>query len=213
VNYFAHAFRFLDDPYFVAGTAVPDWLSVADRPARVRSKHVQPFIDDPDAPTAAVAGGMRQHFHDDARFHESRAFVEVAFALTASARDALGNEAGLRPSFLGHLLTEVLLDWVLIEEAPAALDAYYRLLDRTDASRVQGIVNRMSPRPTQRLAAMIEAFRAARILSDYREDARLLGRLNQVMRRVNLPPLPDHFGGILPEARWRVAGRAGEMLA
>ena len=94
----------------------------------VRSKHVLPFIDDPDAPTAArIRRRHVQHFHDDARFHETRAFVEVAFALTASARDALGNEAGLRPSFLGHLLTEVLLDWVLIEEAPAALDAYYRL--------------------------------------------------------------------------------------
>ena len=31
MNYFAHALPFLDRPYFVAGTAVPDWLTVADR--------------------------------------------------------------------------------------------------------------------------------------------------------------------------------------
>ena len=28
MNYFAHAIRFLDDPYFLSGTALPDWLSV-----------------------------------------------------------------------------------------------------------------------------------------------------------------------------------------
>ena len=40
MNYFAHALPFLDDdPYFVAGTGVPDWLSVADRDVRVRLKH------------------------------------------------------------------------------------------------------------------------------------------------------------------------------
>ena len=31
MNYFAHGVRFLEDPYFLAGTAVPDWLSVVDR--------------------------------------------------------------------------------------------------------------------------------------------------------------------------------------
>ena len=31
MNYFAHALPFLDQPYFMAGTAVPDWLTVVDR--------------------------------------------------------------------------------------------------------------------------------------------------------------------------------------
>ena len=37
MNYFAHGHRFVDDPYFLAGTAVPDWLSVVDRKVRVRA--------------------------------------------------------------------------------------------------------------------------------------------------------------------------------
>ena len=31
MNYFAHALPFFDRPYFVAGTAAPDWLAAADR--------------------------------------------------------------------------------------------------------------------------------------------------------------------------------------
>ncbi len=37
MNYLSHGFRFVDDPYFVAGTALPDWMSVLDRRNRARS--------------------------------------------------------------------------------------------------------------------------------------------------------------------------------
>ena len=58
MNYFAHALPFLDRPYFLAGTAVPDWLTVADRKVRLRSKHVEVFLDDADPCVAAVASGV-----------------------------------------------------------------------------------------------------------------------------------------------------------
>ena len=57
MNYFAHAIPFLDNAYLTAGTGVPDMLTVVDRRVRVRSKHVTPFLADPDPTTAAVAGG------------------------------------------------------------------------------------------------------------------------------------------------------------
>ena len=102
MNYFAHALPFLDQPYFVAGTGVPDWLTVADRPVRLRSKHAEAFRDDPDPCVAAVAGGVLQHFRDDARFHATRAFAETSLAMTVMVRDALGrrNRAAAR-SFSG----------------------------------------------------------------------------------------------------------------
>ena len=120
---------------------------------------------------------------------------------------------GCRPSFLGHLLTEVLLDWVLIEEGPGRSR---RVLPSAGADGcVPAPGDRQPDVPSTHATSggHDRGISGRGILSDYREDARLLGRLNQVMRRVNLPPLPDHFSGILPEARWRVAGRAGEMLA
>ena len=78
MNYFAHALPFLDRPYFVAGTAVPDWLAVADRKVRLRSKHVEAFLDDADPYVAEVAAGILQHLRDDARFHATRAFAETS---------------------------------------------------------------------------------------------------------------------------------------
>ncbi len=216
MNYFAHALAFLDgpdpDPCFAAGTAVPDWLAVADRQARVRARHAMAALDDPQPATAALARGILQHLLDDACFHKTRAFAEVSLALTAASRDVLGEAPGLGPSFLGHLLAELLLDAALIADDPARLDRYYQLLDRVDAAWIEEAVNRLSPRPTARLAAMICGFRRERILWDYREDGKLLVRLNQVFRRVGLAPLPERFREVLPAARDLVARRKGDLL-
>ncbi|MBN2477515.1 MAG: hypothetical protein JXB62_23110 [Pirellulales bacterium] len=212
MNYLAHALPFLDDPYFVAGTGVPDWLSVVDRRVRVRSKQVRPFLSDADPETAAVAGGILQHLRDDVRFHESRPFAELTLALSAKVRDVLNVESGFQSSFLGHLLVEVLLDGALVAEDPEQMEAYYQTLQAVDARQVQQAVNRMATKQTDRLAAMISEFCRLRILSDYAEDAKLMGRLGQVMRRVGFDPPPEHFVELLPEARRMVAGRKEALL-
>jgi hypothetical protein len=212
MNYFAHALPFLDRPYFMAGTGVPDWLTVADRPLRLRSRQAEAFRDDPDPLVAAVAGGILRHLRDDAQFHATRAFAETSLEMTVMVRDALGGETGLRPAFLGHLLTELLLDAVLVADDPGRLTEYYRVLGQIDPGRVEAAVNRMAPRPTHRLATFIELFLHERILWDYLEDDKLLVRLNQVMRRVRLDDLPDSFAVILPAARELVSQRKRELL-
>jgi hypothetical protein len=212
MNYFAHALPFFDRPYFMAGTAVPDWLMVADRQARLRSRHVKPFQQDTDPCLAAVAGGILQHLRDDAHFHGSRAFAETSLELTVRARDVLQAETGLRPAFLGHLLVEMLLDDALIREQPQQLTEYYRILGGIDPGRIEAAVNRMLPQPTQRLATFAHLFCREQILWNYREDDKLLWRLNQIMRRVRLAPLPGEFAALLPAARKLVGGRKEALL-
>jgi len=213
MNYFAHALPLLDRPYFAAGAGVPDWLAVADRRVRLRIKHVEPFLADADPLAAAVAGGVRRHLDEDARFHNTRAFAELSWQLTVMVRDALRDREGLRPSFLGHILVEILLDATLALENPHLLERYYGLLEEIEPGLVQAAVNRMAPRPTDRLSIMIAEFRRQRVLWDYLEDDKLLMRLNQIMRRVKLPPLPDEFAGIFTSARRMVGERKNDLLA
>jgi hypothetical protein len=213
MNYLAHALPFLEQPYFAAATGVPDWLTVVDRRVRVRMKHAEAFLEDHDPVLAAVAGGVAQHLRDDAQFHGTRAFFEVSARLSDFAQNALGDERGLRANFLGHLLCEVLLDATLAAEDEQRVKAYYKVLDKLDPAAIEAAVNRMAPRTTARLAFFIEEFRRAKILWDYREDGKLMGRLNQVMRRVGLPPLPADFAAILPAAREVVAERKEELLS
>ena len=212
MNYFAHALPYLDRPYFVAGTAVPDWLSVIDRKMRVRSTAAQTLVAHEDPRIAEVAAGIVQHHHDDRWFHQTRTFAELNLQLTAAVRGVLPDDDSFRPSFLGHILVEILLDAALIANHRDQLDAYHEALRSVDPHLVGTGVNQMATRTSDIWPVFIPHFCAERFLYDYAEDAKLLGRLNRVMRRVHLPPLPDQFQAILPAARQAVAQRQQELL-
>jgi hypothetical protein len=204
MNYFTHAVRFLDEPYFLAGGAVPDWLSVVDRRVRVSTKSAMRFAGHPDPRVAAVARGTVQHHHDDAWFHRTPAFSRLNLEFSARLRQWLPADDGFRPSFLGHILVEILLDAALVEQRPDQLDRYYGQLDALDAAAVGQAVDLMANRPIPQLAAFIPLFSAERFLYDYADDGKLLGRLNRVLKRVGLPALADSFLDFLPYARQRV---------
>jgi hypothetical protein len=212
MNYFAHGRAYLDDPYFLAGTALPDWLSVACRRVRVRSATARRFASDQDKFVSALARGVVQHHHDDEWFHRTRAFAELSWQFTAEVRDRLPRDDGLRPSFLGHILVELLLDGVLAEDAPHDLGTYYAALATVDASAVRGAVHKITGTDVPELEGFIPQFLATRFLYDYAEDGKLLFRLNQVMRRVGLRSLPEQLCGVFPSARRQVRRRAAELL-
>jgi hypothetical protein len=212
MNYFAHGRRFTDEPYFLAGTAVPDWLNVVARRVKVRSKHARPFVDDADTRVAALARGIEQHHVDDRWFHETRSFAELSWHFTTLIRDQLPADGGLRPSFLGHILVEILLDACLIARAPAELDAYYQALAAVDGRWLETAVARMATGHPESLGDFLPLFIRERFLWDYLDDGKLCYRLNQVMRRVGLPVLPESFGELLPEMRHSVGQRQQELL-
>jgi hypothetical protein len=212
MNYFAHGRLFVDDPYFLAGTAVPDWLSVVDRRVRVRSAQAAQFVEAADPRVARLAAGIVQHHRDDDWFHATRAFAELSLALCGMLRERLGADLGFRPHFLGHILVEILLDAALIADEPQRLARYYAALDCLDPPAVEAAVNQIGPRSTQRLGRFIPLFSQERFLSDYADNGKLLFRLNQVMRRVGLPLLPVELIPLLAEARGMVARRKDELL-
>jgi len=212
MNYFAHGRHWVDDPYFLAGTCVPDWLGVVDRKVRARGARAEAFVDDRDGHLAAVARGIVQHHLDDRWFHQTRAFAELSLELTVAIREELDDREGMRPSFLGHILVEILLDAALIADEPQRLAAYYAALDGLDAAVVGQAVNRIATRPTEKLAGLIGRFSAARFLYDYADDGKLLVRLGQVMQRVRLPELPVELAALFPDFRERVRRRRDELL-
>jgi hypothetical protein len=212
MNYFAHGRAYTHDPYFLAGTAIPDWLSIVDRQVRAKRKGSRLLVEDADPRVAALACGVVQHHADDDWFHQTTAFHELYVTFTGQIRTILAGDDGYRPAFLGHILVELLLDAVLIEQQPGQLDAYYAALAAIDPELVQASVNRMAMKPTDRLAPLLPRFLSERILYDYADDGKLLHRLNQVMRRVKLPSLPGSLLGFFPEARQAVANRHLELL-
>jgi hypothetical protein len=211
VNYFAHGIRFLDRPWFLAGTALPDLLSVVDRRVRLRPVRVAPLADGSGAVEAELAAGVLQHFDDDHWFHKTRAFAEATAHLGRMFRDALGPGDGFRCGFLGHISCELLLDSILIERHPVRLDLYYAALQGLDAERLADATGTLAGQPVD-LAAWLPRFCHEQFLRDYADPVRLAYRLNQVLRRIKLEPLPSGVETVLAAGRGVVETFADGLL-
>jgi hypothetical protein len=212
MNYLAHGWRYVEDPYFVAGAATPDWLSVIDRKVRAQPKTAALFVNDPDPILATVARGVARHHYDDGWFHTTRAFSELMFDFIRRLKATLPDDDTMRPGFLGHILVELLLDAEITRDDPVRLDRYYAALESLDPMVVEKCVNRLTTSPTDRLALLLPRFIAERFLYDYLSDDKLLFRLNQVMRRVGLAFLPDEVAHLFPSMRAAVRSRQDELL-
>lgn len=204
MNFLCHAMPYFDEPMVAISTGIPDWLSVVDRKIRARGRLAAPFLESDDEAMRQVATGIMNHINDDRWFHGTAAFVETNLALAVSLREQLPGDEGFRPTFVGHILIEMLLDAFWLRDRPEIGHQYYDFFTEERAETIQRCVNQITGKPTDQLAPAIVRFKEARFLLDYLDHERLLFRLNQVMKRVKLPALPD---SLLP---WIT--QAGEMI-
>lgn len=212
MNYFAHALNHLDRPYFMAGTAIPDWLSVADRKVRLRPRLLEPWLDGDEEVQCQVAAGALQHLNDDDWFHATRGFAEITGELTARFRRRLGGSDEYHCGFLGHVGMELLLDGVLMELYPERFEQYWNVLATVDSMRIEHAVNRMAKVPAERLAWFVDLFRREQFLRSYDNDDALLRRLNQVLSRVKLMPIPVDSVDVVADGRILVRQRLQDLL-
>ncbi len=154
-----------------------------------------------------------QHHADDGWFHESAEFNRLSLEFAKQLRQAFGEATSMRPWFLGHILVELLLDAELIARQPSHLNKYYEQISLVDAEWIATTVERLCGRSVGRLAEFIPKYFEMRFLADYGNDDSLTLRLNQVMRRVGLPELPDSFMSVLPSAREQIATSADLLIA
>ncbi|MCC6494259.1 MAG: hypothetical protein IT424_14700 [Pirellulales bacterium] len=179
---------------------------------RCRSRQAAPFIVADAQPVSAVARGVVRHHRDDDWFHQTAAFGELSLELARRVRRVTGESDGMRPSFLGHILVELLLDAAIIDEDPACAARYYAALSDVDPASVAGAVSQMIAADASSLAGIVARFVELQFLYDYLADDSLALRLNQVLRRVRLPALPERFCEILPYCRGLVAAHRDELL-
>lgn len=214
MNCFTHALPFLDhdDPHFVVGTCIPDWLSAVDRKCRAREKNTLAFVENESANLASLARGIVQHHQDDHWFHQTPMFAELNMNFSLEIRELLKGDGGFRPGLLGHIIIEVLLDAYLHTNFPGKLEAYYSQIVHVLPEFVQTSINRFATRPTDKLVHFMKHFIEVRYLFDYVDDQRLMMRINNVLKRIKLEPVDDRITHWIPSARARVYDHASGLL-
>lgn len=214
MNYLAHGFRYLGQPHFLAGTAVPDWLSVLNRRVRARARLVAPVVESTESDVVREIGrGILQHHRDDDAFHRCEMFMRLEARLGGAFREHMPDPFDHRPGFLGHIVVELMLDAWLMAGHSTLLEQYYDALNLVSAEDVEEAVCLMTTRPPDGLARLVERFRSEQFLHDYRDDSKLLFRINQVLRRVRLAPVPDETVAVLAFARTLLEENGADLLA
>jgi hypothetical protein len=104
------------------------------------------------------------------------------------------------------------LDAFWIREDRSTAERYYDSLKEIPPQTIQRCVNTITGKPTEGLVDVLSRYVESQFLYDYLDHQRLLFRLNQVMKRVTLAPLPDELIDWLPSAEKLVESRRQRLL-
>jgi hypothetical protein len=192
MNCLSHAWKYLDDPWFAAGTCLPDWLGMMERKNKFRRAKVTSFLqwNESTDNSTVLAQGILKHLADDDAFHGSIAFMETSLAVSRWVTEAVPSENINRPAFVGHILVELLLDATIEMDNPGTLDRYYAAMAAISARELEDSVNHLATKPTTQVPTFLQRYLGERFLFDYLRDDRLLVRMNGILHRVGLDPLP-----------------------
>jgi len=159
-------------PLFFLGNLLPDLLS-QEGGGRLRSAG--------DA-TGPLADGIRLHLASDARFHAAPEFKAAQAEVTALLIAAPFTVPVHRRFFVAHILVEIALDALLLEDDPALPEDLYTCLADALVGDLRAEVEAITGYPVPHLLSMVERFVKYRFLGDYaapKGRARAVARICQ----------------------------------
>jgi hypothetical protein len=109
-------------------------------------------------------------------------------------------------------VTELLLDASIEADQPGTMERYYQAIELVPAPLLESTVNAIASRPIDDLARFMDKYLSSRFLFDYLTDDGLMHRMNGILQRVTLEPIPEACQWILREARGIVYARRLELL-
>ncbi len=184
--------------------------------------HAWPFVRDAgsvgvrgDVDAYAVCGtslpDWLRHVDRRARLRpDLLAALDVSGALTLHFRHLDGE---LRASTLGHVLTEMLVDAVIIDEVPGVVDAYYDAVAAVDAAVAADLARVVTGRPVPAFEPLLGRFIDAAYLRLYASDEGLLRCLTGVCRRVGMKAPPPSAVDVIAAGRSTVAPVVARFFA
>lgn len=189
MNFLAHyiiATRFLtpQEPIsaYVLGTALPDLLPLAAQRVRLRPAQLQQMTARTEF-EAALSAGVSVHLATDAAFHKSAAFAGAQQEVSALLAEAGFEGIRVRRFFAAHVLTEMVLDAVLLRQEPALADEFYEAFADADRVAVTQWAETITGKPLPNLLDVLTRFARSRYLRGYAEDGSVATGFSNLCRR------------------------------
>ena len=163
------------------GSVLPDLASLYRR--KVRPHHLDRLWRERCATlegACELLTGMDFHRQVDAEFHKHSLFQETEAALSIALREASGTP-GLKRFLPAHVLTEMLLDHLLLRQTPSTGDAFHNDLERC-APLLAEFVGEHPQAERETFAGFLRRIQVDRFVEDYRTHEGILYRMNRIQR-------------------------------
>ncbi len=176
-----------DEPPFLLGIITPDLVGIFDRSIKLK-QHTLPQIslEQVRLHDLLFYKGVRRHFEADAVFHSCRFFVRETEGLAQILRNAFPESALPRSYFLAHILVELLLDKILIQQDPEILPEFYGQLQQIDYQEQLRLTEWVCQCPMPRYQAYLVRFLERQYLYEYQEWQHILFVLRRILDKVNI---------------------------
>ncbi|HEX7925959.1 MAG TPA: hypothetical protein VF678_00110 [bacterium] len=165
------------------GALLPDLLSLYRRKARP-----QPLVAHWNEHGAALSGadalvaGIDFHHHVDREFHHAPVFEDTATAVQAAMK-AASDTPGLKRFLPAHVLTELFLDHLLLQDHPEWERVFYTTLESQRRGLLLPFVSAHPLVHGRTFSEFLDRIIGGRFVEDYHHIDGILDRMDRVLVR------------------------------
>ena len=197
MNYLSHYFfdRDEDNKYFNIGLILPDLAR-----SHIAKLRINPYknITFTTKEIASMNDGCNKHFASDRKFHNWMTFVDLTNKATDMIRES-GDKDINRDYFITHIMVEILLDKILLDQNPTLADDFYAMIDSVEMDWILKFMRYAGLQDDELWKGQHKRFMKAAFLKSYTSVENVVAAVEGVCANLGMIELNDDQRNLLIE--------------
>ena len=197
MNYLSHYYfdRDEDNKYFNIGLILPDLAR-----SHIAKLRINPYknITFTTKEIASMNDGCNKHFASDRKFHNWMTFVDLTNKATDMIRES-GDKDINRDYFITHIMVEILLDKILLDQNPTLADDFYAMIDSVEMDWILKFMRYAGLQDDELWKGQHKRFMKAAFLKSYTNVENVVAAVEGVCANLGMIELNDDQRNLLIE--------------
>ena len=197
MNYLSHYYfdRDEDNKYFNIGLILPDLAR-----SHIAKLRINPYknITFTTKEIASMNDGCNKHFASDRKFHNWMSFVELTNKASDMIRES-GDKDINRDYFITHIMVEILLDKILLDQNPTLADDFYAMIDSVEMDWILKFMRYAGLQDDELWKGQHKRFMKAAFLKSYTSVENVVAAVEGVCANLGMIELNDDQRNLLIE--------------
>ncbi len=197
MNYLSHYYfdSSEDNKYYNLGLILPDLAR-----SHISKLRINPYknIEFTTHEISSINKGCNRHFASDRKFHNWMTFVDLTGRATDMIRES-GDKDINRDYFITHILVEVLLDKILLDQNPNLAEDFYTMINSIEMDWMLKYMRYAGLQDDELWKGQHRRFMKAAFLKNYTSIENVVFAVEQVALKTGLVELNDDQRNLLIE--------------